>query len=55
MSTWVLTCLSGIFAAVAVGSFNFILLPFPVYIFLICFAILVSIYLGRRRKIAAEK
>ncbi len=55
VSTWVLTCLSGIFAAVAVGSFNFVLLSFPVYISLICFAILVSIYLGRRRKVTAGK
>ena len=49
LSTWVLTALAGFFAIFSVGSFNWILLAFPIYIFLINIAIIAAIQLGRRR------
>ncbi len=48
LSTWILTGLSGLFAAIAVGSLDFILLAFPIYIFLISFAIIVAMRFGSR-------
>ena len=46
ISSWLLTFLGGFFACVAVGSFNFILLAFPVYICLASISILIAIKLG---------
>lgn len=50
VSSWVFTCLGGFFACIAVGSFNFILLAFPFYIFLASLAILVAIKLGFQKE-----
>jgi hypothetical protein len=47
--TWLLSGIAGIFAMFAVGSLNFILLAYPVYIFLINFAVVGAILVGRRR------
>ncbi|MBI3638306.1 hypothetical protein HY227_01010 [Candidatus Wolfebacteria bacterium] len=49
ITAWVLTALGGFFAILAVGKWNFILLSFPIYIFLINFMIVVIIILGIRR------
>jgi len=49
VSSWLFTLLGGILACVAVGSLNFILLIFPLYICLASTAILVAIALGFRR------
>lgn len=50
ISTWVLTFLAGLLAAVAVGSWNIILLSFPIYICLAGTSILVAIKLGSRKR-----
>jgi hypothetical protein len=49
--SWVLTVLAGLFGALAVGQWNFILLAFPIYIFLICSAILGSVIWARKRSL----
>ncbi len=54
LSTWILTGISGFFAMIAVGSFNFILLAFPIYIFLINFAIVAAVKLGSRYNLKAQ-
>ena len=46
--TWLLSGTSGIFATLAVGSFNYTLLAYPVYIALINYSVVASILLGRR-------
>lgn len=43
-SFWFLSGLSGLIAAISVGSWNFILLVYPVYFCLQSWAVLVSIY-----------
>ncbi|MDP3724857.1 MAG: hypothetical protein Q8R20_00110 [Nanoarchaeota archaeon] len=48
VSSWVLTFIGGVFASFAVGSFNFILLAFPLYISLASASILFAIWLGSR-------
>ncbi len=45
--SWLLTALGGLFTILAVGNFNWILLAFPIYIFLINLLITGSILLGR--------
>jgi hypothetical protein len=50
--TWVLSGIAGVFAAIAVGSIDFILLSYPIYIFLINFAVVLAIILGRRNRTA---
>lgn len=50
VSTWALTSLAGFFGCLAVGTFDFVLLVFPVYIFLGCLAIIVSIKMGFRKQ-----
>ncbi len=47
--SWLLFGISGIFAMVAVGSFNFILLSYPAYIFLFNVGVVAAILLGRKR------
>ena len=49
LSTWVLSGTAGIFGALAVGTFNFVLLLFPLYIVLINYAIAGAIIYGRRK------
>jgi len=48
ISAWVFTFIGGFFGCLAVGSFNFILLIFPLYICLASLAILLAIKLGLR-------
>jgi hypothetical protein len=48
-SSWALTLFGGVFACVAVGSLNLILLAFPFYICLASAAILAAMFLGARR------
>ncbi len=55
VSSWVLTFAGGFFACIAVGSFNFVLLSFPVYICLASLAILVAIKMGFRREVLLQK
>jgi hypothetical protein len=50
MSTWFLSSLAGIFATIAVGSLNWVLLLFPVYVIVINFAVVVAMQLGKTRK-----
>ena len=47
--TWLLSGTSGIFAALAVGSLNYILLAYPIYIVAINYAVVVAILLGKAR------
>jgi hypothetical protein len=46
--TWILASFAGIFAALAVGSWNFLLLAYPLYIFLANFSVVLAIFLGNR-------
>lgn len=55
LSTWILTGLAGLFAIFSVGSFDVVLLSFPVYIFLINFAIVAAIKLGVRKQRATDE
>lgn len=48
VSSWVLTFLGGLFACIAVGRLDFVLLAFPFYICLASISILISIWLGFR-------
>lgn len=52
LSTWILSGTAGFFGALAVGSWDVILLSYPVYIWLINYGIAVSMILGyqKRRK-----
>ncbi|MFZ2521956.1 MAG: hypothetical protein WAX44_02215 [Minisyncoccia bacterium] len=47
--TWVLSGIAGIFAAIAVGSTNIILLSYPIYIFIINFSVVLSIFIGFKK------
>ena len=49
ISSWVLTFLGGFFACIAVGSFNLVLLAFPIYVCLASLTILFSIKSGFKR------
>jgi hypothetical protein len=49
ISSWILTFLGGVFACIAVGNFNFILLIFPIYVCLASLSILISIRMGFNR------
>jgi hypothetical protein len=48
--TWILSATSGVLGAIAVGSLNYALLLYPVYLALINGTIAVSILLGRSKK-----
>ena len=50
ISTWILASISGIFAALSVGEWSFILLIYPLYIFLANALVVTAILLGKRRK-----
>lgn len=49
-STWIISAISGVFGAFAVGSFNLILLAYPIYIALANSVIVGAITAGKRRK-----
>lgn len=49
--TWLLSGTSGIFAALAVGSLNYVLLAYPIYIAIINYIVVAAIVLGRRRQV----
>ncbi len=51
ITAWLLTFLGGLFACVAVGSFDLILLALPIYICLASLSILTAIGIGRRHKL----
>ena len=55
VSAWVLTFAGGLLGAIAVGSFNLILLVFPLYICLASLSILIAIKLGLRLRIRGSK
>ncbi len=46
MSTWLLSGIAGIFGSFAVGTLNWVLLLFPVYVIIINFAVVIAIKLG---------
>lgn len=48
MSTWILSGTAGIFGALAVGSWDYVLLAFPVYVVLINYAVALAMMLGKR-------
>lgn len=52
LSTWVLSGTAGIFATLAVGSLDYILLAFPVYVIVINYAVATAMILGKRRLVA---
>ena len=47
--TWLLSGTSGIFATLSIGSLNYVLLAYPVYIIAINYAVVTAILLGKRR------
>ncbi len=54
VSAWVLTFIAGILACLAVGSLNFILLAFPIYISVGSLSILIAITLGSKRNLSVN-
>lgn len=50
MSTWILSGTAGIFATLAVGSFDYVLLAFPVYVILINYAVVLAMVLGNQKQ-----
>ena len=50
LSTWILSGTSGIFGMLAVGSLNFVLLAYPLYIMVANYVIVGAMLLGRRRQ-----
>lgn len=48
-STWVISGMSGIFGALAVGTFQPILLVYPIYIIIANYTIVTTLLLGRRK------
>lgn len=55
LSTWFLSGTSGIFGMLAVGSFDLILLLYPLYIVLANYIIVGTIIFGRRQKLKNTK
>ncbi len=49
ISTWLLSGSAGIFAAIAVGKPDVVLLAYPLYILLINFSVVFAIHLGKRK------
>lgn len=47
-STWLISGTSGIFGALAVGSFNLVLLLYPVYIIIANYTVVAAIILGKK-------
>lgn len=50
LSTWIMVAIAGILAMLATGTWNIILLSYPLYIFLANAAIAIAILLGKNRK-----
>ena len=50
LTSWIIFSFSGLFSALSVGSFNLILLSYPLYISFANAAIVTAIVLGKRRK-----
>jgi hypothetical protein len=50
VSTWFISGTASIFGMLAVGSLNFVLLLYPLYLFLANYAVIVAIFLGRKVK-----
>jgi len=48
--TWIIAFIAGLFSAFSVGKWNFILLVYPLYIFLANFVVFTAIILGKRKK-----
>lgn len=48
--TWILSAISGLLGAIAVGKFNFILMAYPFYVFLANSWVISGILLGHKRK-----
>lgn len=51
MSMWLISGTSAVFGALAVGSFNFILLAYPIYLILANYTVVLTMILAERRKI----
>lgn len=51
LMTWILGTLAGLFAIFSVGQPSFVLLIYPIIVFLINFAVLAAMFFGKRRKI----
>lgn len=49
-STWVLAGLAGVFASFAVGKFDYVLLAYPFYLFLMNCAVCVAMVAGRAKQ-----
>ena len=49
MSTWILSAISSVFGALAVGSFNPILMAYPFYVLLASSSVILAIIFGRRK------
>jgi hypothetical protein len=49
MSTWILSGLAGLVAAFAVGSFNWILLSYPLYIWIANWSVVGAVLLGKHQ------
>ena len=52
---WVLSGTSGLFGALAVGKWDFILLSYPLYLFIINYLIVGSMILGKNKAIAKKE
>jgi hypothetical protein len=50
LSTWVLDCVSSIFALIAIGSLNYTLILYPGYLFVANGAVVVVILLAKQKK-----
>lgn len=54
MCTWFLAGLAGFVAAMAVGSFNFILLCYPIYLWLVNWAVVAVVKMGSRKSLRSK-
>ncbi len=50
MSTWIMSGTSGLFGMLAVGSWNFVLLAYPLYIFIANYSVVSAMILGKIKK-----
>jgi len=50
MSTWILSGLSGLAAALAVGSFDLVLLSYPLYIWVANWSVAIAMVLGNKKR-----
>lgn len=54
LMTWALVTIGGLFATLAVGKFNFVLLAYPISIFLANAAVVIAMGLGKRKTSAMK-